>query len=220
MKKNTYVITVARQFGSLGRPIAKMVAEKLGIDYYDRDLVDQAAEKLKLPASTISMNEESAKASKGNPFLAMAYPFGQGVSGESVSKSSKSTNIQDKIFEAQKNIIHFLAEKDSCVIVGRCSDFILSDMENAIHIYIYAPYEKRLKNSVEELHLGEEEAKKMISEVDSAREAYHLHYAGYKPDDFRFKDLMIDSSLLGPEGTAELIADIARKKLNVSKEEE
>ena len=80
----------------------------------------------------------------------------------------------------------FLAEKETCIIVGRCSDFVLSDMDNAIHIYIYASYEARLKHCVEDLHLSESEARKMMSSVDEAREVYHMNYAGYKPDDKRF----------------------------------
>ena len=201
MGKSKYVITVTRQFGSMGRPIAKKMAEKLDISYYDRDLVDQAAEKLNLPVSTVNEEEEYAEKKIQNPFEAMRFPLG-----------FKTSSTQDQIFEAQKNIIKFLAEKETCIIVGRCSDFVLSDMDNAIHIYIYASYEARLKHCIEDLHLSESEARKMMASVDKAREVYHLNYTGYKPDDKRFKDIMIDSSMLGVEGTADYLIELIQRK--------
>lgn len=201
MGKSKYVITINRQFGSLGRPIAKQLAEKLGIGYYDRDLIDKAADELDLPASKIDEEEEKAESYVVVPFRNMMYPLGRGAS-----------EVQDKIFHAQQNIIRFLAENETCVIVGRCSDFVLSDKENSIHIYIYAPYKDRLKNSIEDLKLSESQAKKMIREVDEARDNYQMHYAGYHPYDPKYKDIMINSSLYGVEGTAEFLADAVRRK--------
>ena len=200
-KQKKYVITIARQFGSLGRPIAKLMAEKLGIEYYDRDIVEQAAQKLNLPVSKIDELEESAKKSTKNSYTRMMYPLG-----------TQSSVMQDKVFEAQQNIMKFLIERESCIIVGRCSEFTLSDAENAVHIYIYAPYEARIKNCIEELNLDETEAKKMIKSVDEARDSYHMHYAGFLPSDPRFKNIMIDSSLLGVEETADFLVDAIKRK--------
>lgn len=204
MGKSKYVITITRQFGSMGRPIAKKMAEKLGIEYYDRDLVDQAAEKLNLPVSRIFEEEETAAKKIIHPLFYMEYPMG---------KSTSAT--QDQIFEAQKNIIQFLAEKETCIIVGRCSDFVLSDMKNAAHIYIYASYDARLKHCTEDLNMEEAEARRMIAKVDEAREAYHMNFAGYRPDDKRFKDIMIDSSFLGVEGTADYLVDAIKRKFQL-----
>ena len=196
-----FVVTITRQFGSLGRPIAKKMSEILGIEYYDRDIVDQAAKKLQLPVSVVNQEEERAVKQAVNPFSRMMFPLGKGTS-----------NTQDKIFEAQKNIIQFLSEKDNCIIVGRCSDFILSEVKNSIHIYIYASYEARLHHCIEDLGMEEAEARRMIKSVDEARNSYHMQYAGYLPDDKRHKDIMIDSSLFGVEGTAQYLADAVRKK--------
>ena len=201
MSHSRYVITITRQFGSMGRPIAKRMAEMLGIEYYDRDLVDQAAEKLNLPVSVINEVEEKANSLAKNPFFRMASPLGSGT-----------TTTQDKIFEAQQNIIKFLAEKETCIIVGRCADFTLSEMENAIHIYIYASYEARLEHCIKDLGMEEMEARKMMAAVDKARESYHMNFAGYAPDDKSHKDILIDSSLLGVEGTAEYLVDLVKKK--------
>ena len=197
MEKNKkYVVTITRQFGSLGRPIARLMSQKLGIDYFDRDIVEEASKKLNLPVSRIGELEERAEKSTKNGFMRMMYPLG-----------TQASSAQDKVFETQKNIMQFFAERESCIIVGRCSDFIFSDRPDSMHIYIYAPYNARVKNCVRDLKMEEKEARKMIRSVDEAREQYHLHYAGFRPDDPRFKHIMIDSSLLGTEGTAEYLVD-------------
>lgn len=195
-----FVVTIARQFGSLGRPIARKVSEVIGIEYYDRDIVDMSAKKLNLPVSTVSDNEEIAKSS----FLNMSYPLGMGT-----------TSIQDTIFATQKKIILDLAEKESCIIVGRCADYILKDHKNIIKVFIYAPYGDRLRNCVETLNMQPEEAKKMIADVDKAREAYHKHYCGFSMSDKDYKNIMLDSSLLGVDGTCEVLSQIIRKRFEI-----
>lgn len=187
----------------MGRPIARKMAEKLGIEYYDRDLVDQAAEKLQLPSSKVDEQDETYSEGKINPFFRMASPLG------------KKQDMQQKIFEAQKNIIKFLAERESCIIVGRCSDFILSEMDNLVNIYIYAPYRDRLDHCINDLGMEEAEAKKLIVEVDEARKAYHQKFAGFDPDDRNHKDILVNSSLLGVDGTAEFLAGLVRQKFGV-----
>ena len=197
--KEKFVVTITRQFGSLGRPIARMVSENLGIEYYDRDIVEMTSKDLNLPVSAVSDVEESAKSA----FFNMNYPLGMGT-----------TSIQDSVFAVQKKIIVDLAERESCIIVGRCADHILEDYKNIIHIFIYAPYEARLKNCVERLNMRPDEAKKMIASVDKARESYHRHYCGYVMSDKEHKHVMIDSSLLGVEGTCEILTEIIRMRFS------
>lgn len=204
MEKKKFIVTITRQFGSLGRPIAHKMSEKIGIEFYDRDIVDQAAKKLELPVSVVDQMEESAAQNHANPFFRMKYPLGKGTSDK-----------QDKIFQAQQNIIKFLAEKESCIIVGRCADFTLRNMENAMHVYIYADYEARLRHCIEDLHLEEDEAKKMIADVDAARASYHMHYAGFLPNDERHKDILINSSFLGVDGTADYLVEAVRRKFEL-----
>lgn len=195
-----FVVTIARQFGSLGRPIARRVSETLGIEYYDRDIVDMTARSLNLPVSAISDAEESAKSA----FFNMNYPLGMGT-----------TAIQDSIFDAQRKIITGLAEKQSCIIVGRCADYVLRDLKSIINIFIYAPYEARLINCVERLDMKPDEAKRMIASVDRARESYHRHYCGYSMADKDYKHVMLDSSLLGVDGTCDVLAAIIRRRFNL-----
>ena len=141
--------------------------------------------------------EEAAKSS----FFKMRFPLG-----------TEESRIQDEIFDVQQKIITELADKESCIIVGRCSDYVLRNYKNVIHIYIYAPYEARINNCVDYLHMTREDAIKEMTTVDKARCAYHEKYAGYAPDDFNHKNYMVDSSVLGVDGTAEILADIVRKK--------
>ena len=194
MKK--FVITIAREFGSLGRPIAKRLAELLEVEFYDRDIVEAAAKKMNLPVSVISKAEE-----KKSGFFQMMFPLG-----------TESAEHQKAIFDCQSRIISDLAAKESCIIVGRCSDYVLADEPHAMHVYIYAPYADRLANCVGTLHMDKSEAKKMIYEVDKARNAYHKYFAKFLPSDPEHKHIIINSALLEVEGTAHALAAIARQK--------
>ena len=109
-----YIITIVREFGSMGRPIARRLSELLGIEFYDRDIVEETARKMNLPVSVISINEEN----QGSAYSRMRFPLG---------KSSREK--QDEIFRVQSEIIRSLAKRESCVIVGRCSDYILRDLK-------------------------------------------------------------------------------------------
>lgn len=99
--------------------------------------------------------------------------------------------------------------------MGRCADYILESAKNHLRVYIYASYDQRLKNCVETLKMTEESAKRMIREVDKARDAYHRHYAGYAPADVNYKDILIDSGMLGVEGTAQYLAELVRKRFEI-----
>lgn len=192
-----YIITIVREFGSMGRPIARRLSELLGIEFYDRDIVEETARKMNLPVSVVSINEEN----QGSAYSRMRFPLG---------KSSREK--QDEIFRVQSEIIRGLAKRESCVIVGRCSDYILRDFENRLSICVYAPFEKRIENCVSSLGMDEETAMQMTVEVDKARRKYHKRYANYSPEDIKNKNLLIDSSFFGIEGTARLIAEIAKSK--------
>ena len=194
MKK--FIITITREFGSLGRPIAKRLSELLNVEFYDRDIVEETAKKMNLPVSVISDTEE-----KNSNFFQMMFPLG-----------NESTEQQRAVFECQSRIITDLAAKGSCIVVGRCSDYILAEEPCAIHVHIYAPYADRLANCVGILGMEKAEAKKMIEEVDKARNSYHKHFAKYLPSDPKHKHIVINSELLEVEGTAQALAAIVRQK--------
>lgn len=192
-----YIVTIGREFGSMGRPIGLKLAERLKIDYFDRDIVEKTAKKMNLPVSTISDEEEVC-----NPYYSMIFPLGL-----------ENEKIKNDIFRAQREIITGFAEKGSCIIVGRCSDYILQGMPNVLRIYIRAPYESRLANCVNNFNMTEAKAKKMITEVDKARERYHWKYAGYGPQDN--KDIILNSASFGIDGSVDVLEAVIKKHFNL-----
>lgn len=195
-----YAITISRQFASLGRSIAQDLSEILGIEFLDRDIVEETAKRMNAPVSLISREEEGVT----SRFSYRAYPLGIGV-----------PSVKDEIFQVQKSIIQDFARKKSCIIVGRCGSFCLKGQSRLLNVYIYAPYESRLENCVSRLAMSERTAKKTIFEVDAAREKYHrLYIPGYK-NPFSESDLCLNSSAYGVKGTAEIIADVARRKFGL-----
>lgn len=194
MKK--FTVAIARQFGSLGRPIAREMSEILGVEYYDRDIVTMVAKE-----HNITIREVSSLEEKATKYSFMKFPLGTGT-----------TAAQDKIFDTTAKIIRELAEKESCIMVGRCADAILGDNPNNINIFIYAPYEERVVNCVNELGMDPKQAKKMIHDVDRARDAFHIRYAKYKPNDINHMDIMVNSGMMGVRGTAEYLCEIITKK--------
>lgn len=195
-----YVITISRQFGSLGRPIAKRMSELLKIEYYDRYIIGQAASKLEMDTAEVTSIEESAQ----EKYKRMRFMFG-----------TETSKMQDKVFETQKKIILDLADKESCIIVGRCSDYILRNYKNHLSVFIYAPYYERLKNCIDTLQLDPDEAKRVMDEVDKARDNYNRHYSGLPILDMTMKDIMIDSSILGVEGTADYLVEFVKRKFDL-----
>lgn len=191
-----YVITLNRQFGSLGRQVAQKVAQILDIEYYDRDIVDATAKKMGMLVSEVSSQEKQ----HGRKFFNMQFPLGDG-----------NSEIKDKIFDEQEKIIMNLADKGSCIIVGRCADYILRNNDNVLNVFVYASYGNRIKNSVDKLDMEPEEALKRIKEVDKSRDNYHSRYAKYLPNDLNHIHAMLDSGTLGVDGTAQAIAQIARE---------
>ena len=200
-----YVITISRQFGSMGRSIARELSEILGIEFLDRDIVEATAKRMGLPVSVISDEEESMKST----FFRRQYPLGMGMS-----------SLKDEIFLTQKNIIRDFAAKGSCIIVGRCADYILEDIPNHLNVYVYAPDEARLKNCVENLQMDPQTAKKMMRDVDAVATEEHAEAEPsatvrevYEKDlAIDHKDLMIDSSRFGIDGTAKILADIVKNQ--------
>ena len=190
-----YVITISRQFASMGRSIAKKLAEELGIEFYDRDIVEQTARRMGLPVSTISDTEESAN----NIYYKRIYPLGMAIK-----------SMQDEVFMVQQNIIRDLADRESCIIVGRCADEVLKDHPRLLNVHVFAPKADRLRNCVEKLGMDEATAKKTLPRVDKSRAGYHKVYGG--GDEYVNCHLMLNSSQFGIEGSAHLLALIARDR--------
>lgn len=200
MESSKISITITREFGSMGRAIGKLVAEKLGFKYYDRDIIENAA-------PLAGENIETLGKYDGHdysPFAKMAHPLGYG-----------NRSLQKKLFDAESSIIMEYAYYDDCVIIGRCSDYILRNKENNLSIFIYAPYKKRLENCKKELRLSDEDAIRYISGVDKGREDFYKMITKSRFDDIENRNLLVDSSVLGIEGTADLIVSMVKKRFNL-----
>lgn len=197
-QQKPFVLTISRDFASMGRSIAQKLAAQLAVEFYDRDIVEQTAKRMNLTVSTISDTEEAAK----NLYFKRMYPLGMSVK-----------SMQDEVFLVQKNIIEDLAAKESCIIVGRCADEILKNRPNVLSVHIFAPKAARLKNCVELLQMDEDTGKKMIAKVDKSRANYHRVYGG--GDVFTNCHLMLNSAEFGIDGTAALLERIVKERFGV-----
>ncbi len=197
-----YVITITRQFGSLGREIASLVAESLGIPLYDRTVFEkEAAERDETLRSMVRFSEDEAVARVDR----MASPLGIG-----------SSLKQDRMFEVQSKLVMEHAQRESCVIMGRCADYLLRERENVIRCYIFAPYQARIVNSIRVLTGTAADPQRIIEEVDKARADYYRSYTGCEVNNTRYRDIFLNSNLLGAEGSAQLIVDAAKRKFGLS----
>lgn len=203
-------ITIARQYGSGGREIGEKVAALLGYKYVDRELITLAAQKSGFHADVINSIDEKATNS-----LLYTLAMGSNSFGSPHVSYSVDIPINDKLFIIQSDIIKELADEGSCVFVGRCADYVLSEYKNRISIFLYGDTECRIKR-VMERHGGvdEDEAKKLISKIDKRRMNYYNFYTGKKWGKFDNYHLSLNTSVLGIDGTAKIIAEYIMSLVN------
>ena len=194
-----FVITIGCEYGAKGNAIAKKVAKDLGIPVYDRDTVDAIISEVGIPQDVMDKVEAG---------ITIA---GKGVEGQERGSFSKFSDLTDRAIHVQKQIIRKLAERESCVIIGRSADYILKGKENILRIFIYAANDVRTKNVMESHSLSEQDAKILIMEKDKRYHIRHKAFTGGNRGDRHNRDMMIDSSLLGVDGTAEYIEILAKK---------
>lgn len=196
------IITIGRELGSGGRTIGKEVANRLGIEYYDRQIIDEAAKLSGLSAEYIREAEENIT----NSFLynlVMNTAYGYPIS----SNPNNAMPLSTQIFLAQQDAIVKLAEKGSCVIVGRCADYVLKDRERLLRCFIYAPLESRVRRAVNEYGADRDGAEKMIRQMDKKRSSRYNAYTDQIWGSRANYDLMIDSASLGIIGACDLILE-------------
>lgn len=197
------VITIGRQFGSGGHLIGEKVAEKLGFAYYDRKLIELAAEKGGMSHSIASSADEKA----ANPWLYAAMS----QSGQTNFGVNLSTN--DALFNVQSELIRNIADSENAVIIGRCSDYILKDRDvNLTNIFIYAPIEARIKRTMEHDSLSEAEALSKIKRHDKQRKLYYDFYTDRKWSSHVNYDLTINSEVFGIDGSVDIICSAVLNK--------
>lgn len=193
------VITIGRQFGSGGRDIGKLLSEKLSIPYYDKELVSMAAEKSNMDTEVLSSADEKA----ANSFL---YSLVNSNPIKGINTMYYDMPINDKLFIAQSDVIKGVASKSSCIIVGRCADYVLEDTDAVcINVFIHAPLNFRINRVAEALSITHAQAKDKIIKTDKKRRSYYNYYSNREWDKIENYDLCIDSSKIGFENAAEMI---------------
>ena len=193
------IITISREFGSGGRTVGRLVAEKLGIPFYDKELVDQIALESGFAPKFIEEHGEHAPSKS-----AFAYAFGaQGVPGVMNGMSTA-----DFLWNIQCSVILQLADKGPCVIVGRNADYILKDREDALHVYVSADPKFRAERIVRLYGESEKKPEARLAEKDKRRRLNYQHYTGRDWGQAQNYHLCVDTGVIGVEQSADLIVRI------------
>ena len=191
------IITISREFGSGGRFIGEEVAKKLGITYYDKNIISEIAEKSGLSPEYI---QESAELSPKKGLFAYALA-GRDITGKSV---------EDMVYEAQRKVILELAEKESCVIIGRNADFILKDRNDVLNVFIYGDMPEKIQRIMGSYNVEEKEAVKMIADIDKRRMTNYNFYTDQKWGKASNYTLCLNSSQLGYDRCEAIIMECAK----------
>ena len=189
------IITISRQFGSGGRTIGRMVAEKLGIPCYDQELLEQLAEKSGFSKEYI---KERGEYTERGGWLANA------LSG----RIGGGMNNQDYIWIAQRELILDLAAKGSCVIVGRCADYILQDQADCLNVFVHASIEQRSERIVKLYGERDDAPEKRLKDKDRRRKAYYQFYTDMEWGKAENYHISLDSGVIGLEKCVQIIADL------------
>ena len=197
------VICIGRQFGSGGREIGLGLAKKLGIRFYDKEILKKAAEE----SGIVEELFEKADEKPTNSFL---YSLSMGTHGQAMNFTNYNDYLtNDKLFLFQSNTIRDMAEKDSCVIIGRCADYILRGRKDMLSVFIHAPMELRIQRISRVRNVEEDAARSLIKKTDRQRANYYNFYTNKKWDALQNYDLTLDSSIFSPEQAVELIMQAA-----------
>ena len=191
------IITISREFGSGGRFIGEEVAKKLGIAYYDKNIINQIAEESGLSPDYI---QESAELSPKKGIFAYALA-GRDITGKSV---------EDMVYEAQRKVILELAEKESCVIIGRNADFILKDRDDVLNVFIHGNMQEKTKRICHLYNVSEQDAVKMMTDTDKRRMTNYNFYTDQRWGKASNYTLCLNSSQLGYDKCEEIIMECVK----------
>ena len=200
------VITIGRELGSGGRTIGKAVAEKLGVAYYDRELIDAAAKESGLSPDFIEKNEQAVTGSfLYNIAMGNSYSYGMlGLAG------TNTLPLTMQVFLAQQKVI-LEYTKNPCVIVGRCADYILRDREDVLKVFIYSDLEKRAQRAIERYGCDRKKALDLIAKSDKGRARHFATFTDWDWGDRSNYDLMVNSGSVGIERSVEIICSCAEE---------
>lgn len=200
------IITIGRQYGSGGREIGQKVAASLGIQCYDKELLDRAAKESGMCQEIFENHDEKPT----NSFLysLVMDTYSVGYSANAFGEMP----INHKVFLAQFNAIKKIADEGPCVMVGRCADYALADYPNCVSIFITGNMDAKIKRITRLYDLTDAKAKDIIIKTDKRRSSYYNYYSNKKWGDASSYDLCVNSSILGTDGTAKLIEEFVALK--------
>ena len=195
------IITITRQYGSGGHDIGKLLSERLGIPFYDKELISLAAKKSGVSPEVFAQADERMSNSLLYTLSTGLYNYGNGFS------AMGDLPMNDRLYILQHKIIKEKAEKEVFVVVGRCADYILKEYDNVVRVFVYADLDVRVRRAVERQDIEASRARQAVSKVDKNRANYYSFYSGQKwgaPENY---DLCLNSTKLSVEQAADLIID-------------
>lgn len=207
MKDNELIINIGRQFGSGGRLVALALGRKLGIPVYDQELIAKAAEQSGFSKELFANSDEKRNLLALSSFIVDVGRFG----------SADNYMSDNQLFVIQSNVIRSLADKGPAIFIGRCSDYILRDRK-CLDVFVTATDEVRIKRIAERMNITPEQADSLMRKKDRTRETYYNYYTFGNWGVASNYDLCVDSSVLGIEGTADMIIDFCRRAGLLSKD--
>ena len=178
------VITINRTYGSNGRLIGKALSERLNIPFYDKELIELVSQECNIPAKELEKVDEK----RANQWH---LPLKEAMQME---PQYHFRPMNDVLFDAQSTVIRDLAEKEDCIIVGRCADYVLQEKKNCHRVFIYAPFDYRVQTVIRRLDRNETSAKRLVKKMDKERRYYYEYFTDRKCMDMNHYDLCIDSS--------------------------
>ena len=194
-----HIITVARQFGSGGKEIAKALADELGIDFYDKELISMAAKESGMSPEVFEKIDEQATNSLLYSLSMGLYNFGNGFS------AMGDLPVNDKLYIIQHKMIKKLADKGPCVILGRCGDYVLKDYDNVVSIFINADMEYRKEHAIKYHNVDKRRAEQVVNKADKNRANYYSFYSGQKWGQAQNYDLCINSGRMTRDDAVSVI---------------
>ena len=207
METQKVIINIGRQLGSGGRSIAKMLAQNFGYRFYDRELLNLAAQESGFSKRFFEQNDEQKIFTKS--FFNYHLPF---IGDNNFYSNNLS---QERLFQFQSDAIRKAADGGGCVFVGRCADYILRDFNNVVNIFVTAHLEERIGRVCKRHQCEKEKAKAIIESAEERRAAYYNYYTGKQWGHSASYDLCVNSSLLGIEDTAKFLALFIRTRFNL-----
>ena len=196
-----YIVTIAREYGSGGRECGKKLAELTGYKFYDKDLITLAAQKSGMTTDALNSVDEKAASS-------LLYTLALGSSIYNSGMGSVNLPINDKLFVVQSQIIKDIANSgEGAIIVGRCADYVLSERDNVVKVYITSDFDTRVNTVMKRHDLTQSQARDLIIKTDKRRSNYYSYYTGEKWGKADKYDVVVSTARIGIDGAAGLIAD-------------